>query len=168
MPNNFTDAPFRNFTPIMVQGLSDDARKAVNAALEAMSTWRTETVENMEKNSQQVIEKMAAAARALGWPPQIIEATGAQLQSITKMQIQTMDQVMDTWEEQIKTPSPTSAMLSKLKSFPGMGQGGLWSNADLSRMATMNPFSVFMQCMEPWQKAFSDAMAFWTKPGHAR
>jgi hypothetical protein len=50
---------------------------------------------NSEKDSEQVIEKMAAAARALGWPEQIVDATRAQMQSITKMQIQTMDHMMD-------------------------------------------------------------------------
>jgi len=45
---------------------------------------------------------MAEAARALGWPEQIVDVTRAQLQSITKMQIQVMDHMMDVWEEQIK------------------------------------------------------------------
>jgi hypothetical protein len=44
---------------------------------------------------EQVIEKMAAAAQALGWPEQIVDVTRAQLQSIAKMQIQTMDYIMD-------------------------------------------------------------------------
>src|SRR5260370_34488145 len=81
-----------------------------------------------EKNSEQVIEQMAAAARALGWPEQIIDTIRAQMQSITKMQIQTMDQMMDAWEEQIKSPNPT-AMLSKLKSLPGISPTGSWPNA---------------------------------------
>jgi hypothetical protein len=68
---------------------SDEARKAVNAAFDAMSTWRIEIVDNSEKNSEQVIEKMAAAAQALGWPEQIVDASRAQMQSVTKMQIQT-------------------------------------------------------------------------------
>ena len=58
----------RNFNPTSTPGLSAEARKAVNAAFDAMSTWRTETLNNSEKNVAQVIEKMAAAARALGWP----------------------------------------------------------------------------------------------------
>jgi hypothetical protein len=45
---------------------------------------------------------MAAAARELGWPEQIVDATRTQLQSITKVQIQMIDQMMDIWEEQIK------------------------------------------------------------------
>ena len=56
----------------------------VNAAFDAMSTWRTETVDNSEKNLEEVIEKMAAAARALGWPEQIVDATRSQIQSVTK------------------------------------------------------------------------------------
>src|SRR5262245_30830570 len=92
-----------------VPGLSDEAQKAVNEAFEAMSTWRIEIANNSEKNSQQVIEKIAEAARALGWPEQIVAATRAQMQSITTMQIQTMDRMMDAWEEQIKLPSSKAA-----------------------------------------------------------
>jgi hypothetical protein len=58
----------------------------VNAAFDAMSAWRIDIANSNEKNSVQAIEKMAAA-RALGWPEQIVDATRAQLQSITKMQI---------------------------------------------------------------------------------
>ena len=58
----------RNFGPMSTSGLSEEVRKAVNAAFDAMSTWRTETAENSEKNSAQVIEKMAEAGRVLGWP----------------------------------------------------------------------------------------------------
>lgn len=63
----------RNFGPMSTSGLSEEVRKAVNAAFDAMSTWRTETAENSEKNSAQVIEKMAEAGRVLGWPQEIVE-----------------------------------------------------------------------------------------------
>ena len=112
----------RDFNSMSVAGLSDEARQAVNTAFDAMSAWRIDIANSNEKNSEQVIEKMAAAARALGWPEQIVDATRAQLHSITKMQIQIIDQMMDIWQEQIKSPNPmaaTSAMLSKLKSLPG-------------------------------------------------
>ena len=148
-----------NFNPMLPPGLSDEARKAVNAAFDAMSTWRIETAKNSEKNSEQVIEKLAAAARALGWPEQIVDTIRTQMQSITKMQIQTMDQMMDAWEEQIKSPNPMtgspSAMLSKLKSLPGISPTGSWVNA--SALAT-NPMQFWMQWAEQWQKAWADAM----------
>ena len=151
----------RNFNPMSVPGLSDEARQAVNAAFDAMSAWRIETVKNNEKNSEEVIEKMAAAARALGWPEQIVDATRVQLQSITKMQIQMIDQMMDIWEEQIKSPNPmtaSSAMLSKLKSPPDALPGGTWPNADAFAGAAMNPMQFWMQFAEQWQKAWRDAM----------
>ena len=70
------------------------------------------------------------------------------------MQIQTMDQMMDAWEEQIKSPNPT-AMLSKLKSLPGISPAGSWPNA--SALAT-NPMQFWMQWAEQWQKTWADAM----------
>jgi hypothetical protein len=157
----------RNFNSMSVPGLSDEARKAVNAAFDAMSTWRIETANNNEKNSEQVIEKLAAAARALGWPEQIVDATRAQLQSVTKMQIQTMDQMMDAWEEQIKSPmtgSP-SAMLLKLKSLFPASPAGTWANADALQTAAINPMQFWTQVAEQWQKTWSDAMSSWSKAG---
>jgi len=55
----------RNFDAMLIPKLSDEARKAVNEAFDAISTWRSETLSNSEKNSEQVIDKMAADARAL-------------------------------------------------------------------------------------------------------
>ena len=151
----------RNFNPMSVPGLSDEARQAVNAAFDAMSAWRIDTAKSNEKNSEQLIEKMAEAARALGWPEQIVDGTRGQLQSITKMQIQMMDDMMDVWEEQIKSPNPMtapSAMLSKLKSLPGV-PAGTWSNADAFAGTAMNPMQFWVQWAEQCQKAWADAVA---------
>ena len=149
----------RNFNSMSVPGLSDEARQAVNAAFDAMSAWRIDTAKSNEKNSEQVIEKMAAAAQALGWPEQIVDVTRTQLQSITKMQVQMMDQMMDVWEEQIKSPNPMtapSAMLSKLKSLPGV-PAGTWPNASFAG-AAMNPMQLWVQWAEQCQKAWADAL----------
>src|SRR5215472_6480454 len=159
-----------NFNSMSVPGLSEEARKAVNAAFDAMSTWRIETANNNEKNSEEVIEKMAAAARALGWPDQIVDATRAQMQSISKMQIQMMDHMMDAWEEQIKTPmtgSP-SAMLSKLRSLPSVSPAGTWANADALQTAAINPMQFWTQVAEHWQKAWADATSYWVKAGKSK
>ena len=168
MQNKFEEVRSRTFNPMSAAGLSDEARKAVNAAFDAMSIWRIETAKNSEKNIEQVIEKMAAAARALGWPEEIVETTRIQMLSITKMQIQSMDHVMDAWEEQIKSPAAMtgpSAMLSKLKSLPGFGPAGSWPGADAFQTAAANPMQFWMQLAEQWQKATADAMALWTKAG---
>jgi hypothetical protein len=128
-----------------------------------MTTWRAETVNHSEKGLEQVIERMAAAARALGWPDQIVEATCGQMQAITKMQIKTIDNVMDAWEEQIKSASPASVMLSKLRSSSNVGPAGVWPSVVPSQMTAMNPFLVYLQIVEQWQKAWTDATASWPK-----
>jgi hypothetical protein len=167
MQSKYAEVNPRNFNPMWAPGLSDEARKAVNAAFDAMSTWRIETAKDSEKNSEQVIEKMAAAARALGWPEQIVDTIRTQMLSITKMQIQTMDQMMDAWEEQIKSPmtgSP-SAMLSKLRSLPSVSPAGTWANADPLQTAEINPMQFWTQVAEQWQKAWADATSYWLKAG---
>ena len=58
MQNKYAEVTPRNFNPTWAPALSDEARKAVNAAFDAMSTWRIETASNSEKNSEQVIEKL--------------------------------------------------------------------------------------------------------------
>ena len=157
----------RNFDPKSVPGLSAEARKAVNAAFDAMSTWRTETRNNSEKNVAQVIDKMAAAARALGWPEQIVDTTRVQMQNLTKMQIQTIDHMMDTWEEQIKSPNP-SAMLSRLQSIPGLSPTGSFPDAGAFPMTTFNPFQAYAQFVEQWQKAWASASGAWGKAASSR
>src|SRR4029079_10061680 len=139
-----------------------EARKAVNAAFDAMSTWRTETMNNSKKNVAQVIDKTAAAARALGWPEQMVDTTRLQMQNLTKMQLQTIDHMMDTWEEQIKSRDP-SAMLSKLQSIPGVSPTG----HDGGAFATFNPFQAYAQFVEQWQKAWASASGAWGKAGRA-
>jgi hypothetical protein len=174
MPNS-ADTTARNFNPMSVPGLSEEARNAVNAAFDAMSAWRTETAQSSEKNSEKVIEKMAAAARALGWPEQIVDATRTQLQSITKLQIQTMDRMVDVWEEQLKSPmgASPSAMLSKLQSMPSMSPIGPWPNGETPQPAATNPLQVWMQLTQQWQKTWADAMSSWAgkrkdRPGERR
>ena len=163
MPNKFAEATQRNFDRMSTPKLSDDARKAVNTAFEAMSAWRERIVN--EKNSEQVIEKMAEAARKLGWPEQIVDATRTQMEAITKMQIQTMDHMMDTWEAQIKSPDSSSTMLSKLTSLPNFGQVGGGPNSGNPQMAALNGFElykVYMQVAQQWQKAWVDLISSWT------
>src|SRR5262245_55743018 len=155
----------RHFSLMSAGGRSDEAREALNAAFDAMSSWRIETAKNSEKSSEQVIEKTAAAARALGWPNEIVDGIRAQMQGITRMQIQMMDHIMDAWEEQVKSPHPMgafpSAMLSKLHSLSGLSPAG----GQPLGAAAMNPFQFWIQIAEQWQRASMDAMASWSKAG---
>ena len=163
MPSTYAEGSSRSFDPASVAGLSDEARSAVNAAFDAMATWRSQTVNLSEKGLEQVFENMAAAARALGWPDQIVEATCGQMRAVSKTQIQTIDNVMDAWQKQIKSASPPSVMLSKLRSLSNGGPADVWPGIAPSQIAAMNPFLVYMQIMEQWQKAWADATAAWPR-----
>jgi hypothetical protein len=165
MPSNFLEAGIRNFNPISAPGLTAETREAVNAALKAMSTWRNELVEINEKNGKRVIETMASAATALGWPKQIVDAARTQMQTIAETQIKVMDQVTDAWEEQLKLPNPKtaspSAMLSKLKSLPGFAPTGGLPFADAFQNGALNPLQFWMQFVEQSQKSWTQAMTSW-------
>jgi len=158
----------RNFKPMAVPELEKEVRDAVNAALKAMSSWRNDIANTSEYNGKRVIEKMAAAVAALGWPEQIVDAARVQMQSIAEMQIQTLDQMMDAWEEQLKLPNPTaappSAMLSKPKA-PGFGQDGTWPSVEAFQKAATNPLQFWMQFAARWQKSWADTMTFWGNAG---
>lgn len=156
--HSFLEIESRDFKPMAVPGLNKEVRDAVNAALKAMSSWRKDIADTSEYHGKRVIEKMAAAAAELGWPEQIVDAARVQMQSIVEMQIQTMDQMMDAWEKQLKSPNPTavspSTMLSKLKT-PDFSPAGV----------AMNPLQFWTQFAVQWQKSWADTMAFWGKDG---
>jgi ribonuclease D len=168
MRTNFLEVEPRNFKPMAVPGLEKEVRDAVNAALKAMSNWRSDIADTSEYNGKRVIEKMAAAAAALGWPEQIVDAARVQMQNIAAMQIQTLDHMMDAWEEQLKLPNPTdaspSAMLSKLKT-PDFSTAGTWPSVEAFQKAAMNPLQFWMQFAAQWQKSWADTMTFGGKTG---
>jgi hypothetical protein len=62
-----------------------------------------------------------------------------------------MDQMMDAWEEQLKSPSPMtaspSAMLSKLTFLPGL---------TTASAAAANPIEVWMKLAQQWQRTWID------------
>jgi hypothetical protein len=167
MPGDFLEIQPRDFNLKSISALSNEAKEAANATLKAMSTWRSELAETSEKNSKKVIEKLASTAAALGWPEQIVDATRTQLQGLAQMQIKAMDHMMDALEEQIKLPNAMtaspSAMLSKLKSLPGLGAAPGWSSPETFQKAAMNPLQLWVQMVEQSQKSWADMMALWSK-----
>jgi hypothetical protein len=165
MPGHFLHVEPRNFTSISAPVLSNEAREAVNAALKAMSSWRNDFVEETERNGKRVIDKMAEAAAALGWPEQVVDAARTQMQNLAEIQIKTMDGVMDAWEEQLKSPNPMSAspaaMLSKLNAFPDFAAFGRMPNAEAFQKAAANPMQFWSQLSDP--KGAANPMQFWTQ-----
>jgi hypothetical protein len=146
-----------SFNPTSVAGLSKKAQDAVKDAFEAMADWRNEVADDSARNTKRVLEKMAVAAATLGWPEQIVDAAREQLQRIAEIQISTMDQMIDAWEDQLKTPlASQSTILSKLAASPNFGLGAA------------NPLQFWMHSVEQWQRLWTDSMTvFWSQAGQA-
>lgn len=154
--------------------LADDARKATSAAFEAMSNWRHELNATTERNSDAVFEKMAGAAKAMGWPSEFMDLTRQNMMNASKMQSQMLDQVMDTWQRQITNPGAAFQMPS-FPSFPGMpsfpagsaasrvgssaGGAQLFPGFDMGSMPAMAPLQFWMQAADMWQKSWQQALS---------
>ncbi len=151
--------PLNNFDP----KLSPEAREAISAAFDAIATFHGELAASSEK----VVGKMGNAARAVGWPEPIVSGMATQIQSLTKMQQQMMDHLIDAWQAQISSPNPMaqmpSVMLSKLQSWPGMLAPGTWPGAEAFTAASSNPVQFWTQLGEQWQKNWAQMMTQWPK-----
>jgi hypothetical protein len=152
--------------------LGEDTKKAVIQAFEAMANWRAELAEMGEKNSNAVFDKMADAAKSLGWPTDFVELSRRQMQSASKLQVQAIDQVMDVWEKQVRAAG-TSGQFPSFPSmpnipgfgpgaapFPGMSGAGFPGMPDFAAGAT-NPIQFWMQAAEMWQKGWQQAISTW-------
>lgn len=154
--------------PELAAGMSEDTRKAMTAAFDALSNWRAEIASASEKYGNAVFDKMGAAAKSLGWPAEYIDLTREQIQQASKMQVQMMDQVMDVWEQQLKAPSQPFKMptfpgsSSMFPGFPGMGSFPSMPNmGDMDVSKLPPPMQFWMQAAEMWQKSWQQAMSQW-------
>ena len=103
-----------NRTP---QILPRDARDAIEAVFDALSKWRDEIGASTERYSETVLDKMADAARALGWPKELVDASHKHLVQASKAQMQTIDQLMDAWKKQLTAPEANQFM-AQLRALP--------------------------------------------------
>lgn len=146
--------------------LGEDARKSVSQAFEAMSEWRKELAEMGETNSNAVFDKMADAAKALGWPTDFVELSRKQMLSASKLQLQAIDQVMHVWEKQLTSlgSMPEMPKIPGMPNFPGMGgssPGGAFPGFPDLTSSPMAPLQMWMQAADMWQKTWQQAMSSW-------
>jgi hypothetical protein len=154
------------------QALSEEAREAAKAAFEALEQWRDDMAAANERYSSTVFDQMAKAAKAMGWPSEIIEQTRKQMQNASQMQLQMMDRVMEAWSEQIDSPNAAMPMptdfIEQLQRMQANAMGGGSSSMPggngFGGMA-MAPFQMWMQAAEMWQRNMASAMSMWTGGG---
>lgn len=165
--------------------MSEDARKAASEAFQALTNWRDEMARANENYSSKVFDQMANASKAMGWPDSMIEAARSQMQESSRMQLQMMDQLMETWSKQINTPNMTMAspndFMEQMKKFQEMSTGGMPGMGNMPGMSgmpgmgampgmAMAPFQMWMQAAEMWQRNMASAMSMWSDnlPGNKK
>lgn len=152
-------------------GMNEEVRSAMTSAFEAMCDWRSDAANMAERHGNKVFDKMGTAAKAMGWPPELVDMTRQQMQQASKMQLQVLDQVMDAWEQQVKSPGAGMSMPSGVSPFqfpdfskmPGMsGMPGMpnFPGMDFGNMPTA-PLQFWMQAAEMWQKSWQQALSSW-------
>lgn len=169
-----------------VSAMTEESRKAMSSAFDAMTKWRHDLASMTERNSEAAFGQMSSAAKALGWPTEFVEATSDHMRNASKMQLQMMDQVMGVWEKQAKSPAagfqmpqmptfpgmpafPGMPNFPGMPSFPGFGATNGSSGAqfpgmpDMSKfpMMQMMPMQFWMQAFEMWQKSWQQGMQTW-------
>lgn len=143
--------------------LSDDAREQVTKAFESMSQWRDQMNELGEKNTGAMFDQMAQAAKSLGWPAEFVEMSRNQVQTASKMQMTMVDQVMDTWQQQVSAFGDPSVKMPSMPQWPGFSMPSATGAAfpGFGGMQAANPMQMWMQAAEMWQKNWQTAMSGW-------
>lgn len=132
-----------------------DPRKAFAAVVDALAEWREEFGETAERHSEAVTERIADAARAVGWPEEVVEASRTHLTQMRKFQVQMLDQFIGAWQQQLKAPA-AAEFVSALR---GVG-AGLQSAPAISDLAS-KPFELWMQAALAWQRNLASVWSLW-------
>ena len=139
----------RNFT-----WLNGEARHAVMDAFNAVSRWRDEISRANDRYLTDVLDQVAAAQRAQGWPNSVTVATREHLLQASKVQAQMIDQLMGDWEQQLKSRGAAPD--------PSMSRRPSVANpvAEMMRLGemTLTPFKIWLNAAEAWQRSWAEAL----------
>ena len=141
----------------VMESLDVGSREALNDFFDALSKWRDEVASSTERYSETILEKMVAAATAMGWPKEVVEASQAYLTQAAKMQLKMIDQFMDAWQAQSKSPI-SSQFISQLQPYAGVATG-------TSSGIAIAPVQLWMEAAQTWQRNWASAFSMWTDAG---
>jgi hypothetical protein len=136
-----------------VPGMTKEMRESVSSAFDALSNWRDEIETANERCLDKVLDKTSAVARSMGWPDQAVRATREYLKTTSKAQTEVIDQIMETWKRQLKSPT---APLAIPRGFAGQMPGvpaGSFPTA-MPQFNPMAPWAFWMQAAQAWQRAW--------------
>jgi hypothetical protein len=120
-------------------------RDGVIAAFDALSNWRDEVETANERCLGKVLDRTSAIARSMGWPDQAVRATREYLEKTSKVQVEMIDQITESWKQQLK--SATAPMV-----FPSSLTGQVRSA--MPEFNALTPWNFWFQAAEMWQRTW--------------
>ena len=138
--------------------LSKESRQALTSAFEALEQWRDEIFSANDRCLTKVLDQMAAAHRAMGWPDHVTTSAREQLVKASKVQTHMIDQVMDAWEQQLKSQRGPDALKFQVPAFSVPPFADPVSEMMRLGEMTLVPFKLWIQAAEAWQRNWAAAM----------
>lgn len=132
--------------------MTREARENMVGAFEALSSWRSEIEAVNERCLSKVLDKTSAVARSIGWPDDAIQATRKYVESVSKLQTQAIDQIVDGWKEQLKSPVAPLAMPRSL--FGQIPQASANFAGAMPEFNPLAPWTFWMQAAQAWQRTW--------------
>jgi hypothetical protein len=141
-----------------IAGMSKEVRDRVIAAFNALSNWRDEIETVNERCVGKVLDQTSAVARSMGWPDETVKTTREYLQHTAKVQTQLIDQLIEGWKQQLKSPiAPMAIPRSLLGQTTGLSastMAGAMPNFD-----AFAPWKIWFQAAEFWQRTWMPDLA---------
>ena len=146
-----------------IAGMTKEMGDRVVAAFDALSNWRDEIETANERCLGKVLDQTSAVARSMGWPDEAVKTTREYLQHTAKAQTQLIDQLMEGWKQQLKSPIAPMAI-----------PRGLTGQTSRSTMAgaipdfdALAPWKIWLQAAEMWQRTWMpDVAKRWDTRSH--
>ena len=139
--------------------LSNEGREAVAEAFVALEHWRSEIGAANERCLTKVLDQVANAHRALGWPEQATCAAKEHFLKASSIQSQMIEQAMDLWQQQLKAQNWRSGAVGAMFQAPTRPQF-TQPASEMMRFSemTLTPFNLWIEAAQAWQRAWISTM----------
>src|SRR5262245_29806217 len=136
-----------------IVGMTKEMRDRLVAAFDALSNWRDELESANERCLGKALDQTSAVARSMGWPDEAVVTTREYLQNTSKAQIQLIDQLMEGWKQQLKSPLAPMAIPRSLTAQVS-GPSGLTMASAMRDFSAFAPWNFWLQAAEMWQRTW--------------
>ena len=114
-------------------------RREVAGAFDALSQWRDEIAAANERCLMKAVDQLATAQRAIGWSEPVIAAAREPLLKTAQVQTHMIDQIMDAWEQQLKSVPDFSGIAPAVRPRVPLPAGARFGDpvSDMMRLSEM-------------------------------